>query len=570
MGRRSKRLQVPAGSSVGNSLCPKTVRYKAGIYARLSSDQDLRKNESIDVQIEIAKKFAEEWNGSHTDRIEVIHCYTDLGRTGTNFDRDGFKRLMQDVRMGDINCVIVKDLSRFGRNYLEAGNYIEKIFPFLGVRFIAVADGFDTGAEGNDTRQMASEIKNLVNDMYAKEFSYKAKLSLVQRREEGSYVGGPPPYGYKAIWEGRLRQLVLDESAAEMVRFIYRKFIETESYTAVSDDLNRKRVNPPAVYKRTGELYCPSGVEYKGWDKSSVERIVKSRTYQGTLAQGKSSLTARKEDERVYKPESEWVVKEHAHESLVDDGTTGEAARVLKKMEERAERKGHLAFDCPLGEDIFDGVLFCGVCGRKLTRRSHVRGYADGSRKRVDEYFCLDAGSTKTDKCPESNHILKADLEEILCELLKLETVLKGRKQKEYTEAGREHIERKKQEIRQKQDTVQRECRELDRESGESYMRYRMGDMSREEFGAGRQVEKERREGLKAEEERLKGEILRIERDGEKYLKAVRSLVKLKGNGIFTKDLVEALVEKIYLYPGKRVEVLFAYEDILRKGADAG
>ncbi len=172
-------------------------RYKAGIYARLSSDHGCKacgqasKNESVEVQVEIAKKFVEEFNGQKNGEvIDVVECYTDLGKTGSNFEREGFLRLLQDIRLGEINCVIVKDLSRFGRNYLEAGNYIEKIFPFLGVRFIAVADGFDTGKEGNENKQMSTaiavEIKNLVNDMYAKDFSKKAKLHLKQRREEGS------------------------------------------------------------------------------------------------------------------------------------------------------------------------------------------------------------------------------------------------------------------------------------------------------------------------------------------------------------------------------------------------
>ena len=201
MGRTSKRQSAGKGSDTPASAAKnqKSRQYKAGIYARLSADIDEKKNESVEVQIEIARKFIEEWNGQHTDKIEVSDCYIDLGKTGTNFNRDAFQRLMQDVRMGDINCVIVKDLSRFGRNYLEAGNYIEKIFPFLGVRFIAVADGFDTGADGNETKQMVSEIKNLVNDMYAKDFSVKAKASLAQRRKEGSYVGRPAPYGYKEV-----------------------------------------------------------------------------------------------------------------------------------------------------------------------------------------------------------------------------------------------------------------------------------------------------------------------------------------------------------------------------------
>ena len=208
MGRISKRGAsfTPVGGNskenstgIGNAAGKGQKRYKAGIYARLSVDVE-EKKESIDVQIGIAEKFVEEFNRNNKEKIDIAGHYCDVGKTGSNFNRDSFNRLMQDIRLGDINCVIVKDLSRFGRNYLEAGNYIEKIFPFLGVRFIAVSDGYDTGEEGNDTRQMASEIKNLVNDMYAKDFSVKAKTGLRQRREAGSYVGGMPPYGYLAVW----------------------------------------------------------------------------------------------------------------------------------------------------------------------------------------------------------------------------------------------------------------------------------------------------------------------------------------------------------------------------------
>ncbi len=230
----------------------------------------------------------------------MVACYTDMGKTGSNFQRKGFAGLLQAVRRGEIDCVIVKDLSRFGRNYLEAGNYIEKIFPFLGVRFIAVADGFDTGRNDHMDGQMASEIKNLVNDMYARDFSQKAKIQLRQRREEGSYVGGPPPYGYKAERRGRRRVLTPDEKTRAVVRLIYEKFAETESYAAVARELNKRHINPPGLYQRTGRVYdfqaSGSGEytgEYKGWDKGAVERILKSETYAGTLAQGRSAVTAR-------------------------------------------------------------------------------------------------------------------------------------------------------------------------------------------------------------------------------------------------------------------------------------
>ncbi|MBS6396556.1 MAG: recombinase family protein [Clostridiales bacterium] len=332
VARISKRLA--AQKNVQKTV--QKIRYKAGIYARLSSDQDTEKNESVNVQTAIAEKYVEDWNRKHTEQITVADRYIDLGKTGSNFNRDEFQRLMQDIRLGIINCVIVKDLSRFGRNYLEVGNYIEKIFPFLGVRFIAVTDGLDTGDRGGGTEQrsaaMAMEIKNLVNDMYAKDFSVKAKQNLKQRREAGSYVGGPPPYGYLTGREGKIRVLLPDENTAELVRYMFERFIQSESFAAVADDLNSRKINPPAVYKKTGEVFWSADMGlYRGWDKGAVERIIKSRTYTGMLVQGKTSVTARDESNRIHNPEEDWVITENAHEPLIGMEVFRQAEQIYRK-----------------------------------------------------------------------------------------------------------------------------------------------------------------------------------------------------------------------------------------------
>ena len=565
MGRTSKRQSAGKGSDTPASAAKnqKSRQYKAGIYARLSADIDEKKNESVEVQIEIARKFIEEWNGQHTDKIEVSDCYIDLGKTGTNFNRDAFQRLMQDVRMGDINCVIVKDLSRFGRNYLEAGNYIEKIFPFLGVRFIAVADGFDTGADGNETKQMVSEIKNLVNDMYAKDFSVKAKASLAQRRKEGSYVGGPAPYGYQAVWEGKVRRLIPDENTAEIVRYIYKKFIETESYTAVTDDLNIRKINPPAVYHKTGEVYCPPDVAYKGWDKSGVERIIKSDTYAGKLVQGKTSITARDESNRIHKPENDWVVKEEAHEPLITPEIMKEAARVRRKLREQTKSHAHPTKGCPIGENVFDKVLYCGVCGRKMTRHSYVKHYADDSKNRMDGYFCMNGGATKTDNCPSSNRISKSALTDILFALFEKEFDVGLKKQRMYLDTARAIIRHKKQELEQSLHAVVCTKLRLAEEESGKYMAYRMGNLSQKDYVEYKMCKENRLQDLEKQEKNFREQEVSLERDGETYLKAVRALIKLKNEQVLTRELIESLIDKIYVYPGKRVEVLFTYSDAL-------
>lgn len=557
MGRVSKRKAVEQKLIVRSNV----RRFKAGIYARLSSDQDIKKNESVEVQKEIVRKFVEEFNQKNTGEvIDVVECYTDLGKTGSNFERKEFQRLLQDIRLGEINCVIVKDLSRFGRNYLEAGNYIEKIFPFLGVRFIAVADGFDTGKKGNENKQMASEIKNLVNDMYAKDFSKKAKIHLKQRREEGSYVGGPPPYGYVADWDGRRRVLMPDENTAVIVQFIYEKFVETESYAAVADLLNKKKINPPAIYKKTKEVYFSSyDKEYKGWDKGAVERILKSDTYSGTLVQGKTSITANDEKNRIHKLEEEWVVTKDAHEPLIDMKLYEKVLEIQIKIKRRTASHNHPTKGCPIEENIFDSVLYCGICGKKMTRHSHVKQYADGVKARLDGYFCLNGGQTKVTICPESNHISKTELVDILLPLIRKEFAVFLDKPKKYVEFGKERISEAVKKAEADLRETEGKIRHLREEEGNVYVDYRTGNISQKDYVDYKIKQEDKLIDLGKIEETQKNEVKALEKLLGRYLSAIRALLKLKSGKELTKEMVEAFISKIYVYPGKRIEVLFNF-----------
>lgn len=562
MGRVSKRgNSLRKTADIQTELNMEKKRYKAGIYARLSSDQDEKKNESVEVQIEIARKFVEEFNRNKAGEvIDVIECYTDLGKTGSNFERAGFLRLLQDIRLGEINCVIVKDLSRFGRNYLEAGNYIEKIFPFLGVRFIAVADGFDTGKEGNENKQMASEIKNLVNDMYAKDFSKKAKLHLKQRREEGSYVGGPPPYGYMAEWDGKRRVLIPDENTEGIVRFIYEKFVETESYTAVADELNHRQINPPALYKKTKEVYhAPDAGAYKGWDKSAVERILKSETYTGTLVQGRTSITARDEKNRIHKPEDDWVITKEAHEPLVDGELYQKSVEIREKIQKRTASYHHPTKGYPIEENIFDSVLYCGVCGRKMTRSSYVKHYADGETARLDGYFCLNGGRTKVTVCPDSNRISKNELVGILLPLIRMEFAVFLNKPKRYMEYGKERIAEAVKKAESGLRETEGKIRRSYEEESSIYMDYRAGKIPQKKYVAFKMQQENKLADLKKQQEGQEKEIKALNKLSEKYLTAIKALLKLKSGKELTKDMIEAFISKIYVYPGKRIEVIFTF-----------
>ena len=555
MGRVSKRTSAHTAAAKETK-----VGYKAGIYARLSSDQDKRKNESVEVQVMIAEKYIEEFNQEGTERIEIIDRYIDLGKTGSNFNRDEFQRLMQDIRLGDINCVIVKDLSRFGRNYLEAGNYIEKIFPFLGVRFIAVADGLDTGSKGNDTKQMAAEIKNLVNDMYAKDFSVKAKQHLKQRRQEGSYVGGPPPYGYNAAWDKKIRKLVPDENTAGIVRYIYECFIQTESYTAVADDLNRKKINPPYIYKKTGEVFFRQEQgDYKGWDKEAIHRILNSETYTGKLVQGKTSITAKDERNRIHKAEEEWVIRKNTHTPIIDMALFEEAVNVREKIREKTKSHAHPTKGYPIGENIFDRVLYCGVCGRKMTRDSYVKTYTDGRKARMDGYFCLNSSQTKVESCPMSNRISKNELVDILLPILRIEFSVYLGKPNQYMEVVKEQIRTAGAEIDKKKRKVERAIAAAKEREQTKYVEYRRGMILQSEYVAYKMQQEDEMGDLNRKKEKLETDRENLDTVSKKSIAAAHALYRLKSGRELTKEMVESLIRRIYVYPGKRIEVQFTY-----------
>ncbi len=577
MGRVSKRTFALAVAAKKAKVC-----YNAGIYARLSSDQDKSplegrkgsKAESVEMQVKIAEKYIEELNRKETERIEIADRYIDLGKTGSNFNRDEFRRLMQDIRLGDIDCVVVKDLSRFGRNYLEAGNYIEKIFPFLGVRFIAVADGLDTGKRESDSKQMATEIKNLVNDMYAKDFSAKAKQHLRQRRQEGSYVGGPPPYGYASAMTGgachedkKIRKLVPDENTAEIVRHIFSLFIETGSYAAVTDDLNRKRCNPPSVYKKTGNVFfAPESGEYKRWGRGAVERILSSEAYTGKLVQGKTSITARDEKNRIHKAEEEWTVKENAHEPIIDAAVFAEAAKVRERIRERTKSHAHPTEGCPIGENVFGSVLYCGVCGRKMTRHSYVKTDADGSKARLDGYFCLNGGQTKAGNCHASNRISKKELEDILVSLFRIEFSVYSKEVKKCPEIVKQQLRKAGTEIDTKIRKAESKIVSAEEDERTKYAEYREGTISRSDYIAHKLRQEGRLRDLNRQKEELEADRKNLDAVSGKYLAAARALFRFKSGRELPKEMTESLIGSIYVYPEKRIEVQFAYTDKLEGG----
>lgn len=246
--------------------------YRAGIYARLSVRGSERKAESIDNQFLICRDFAKV-----TDDIEIVGCYSDFGKSGMNFDRPGFKRMYEDILAKKIDCVIVKDLSRFGRNHIDTGEFLQKNFPLLGVRFISVSDGYDSLADMFGKKEFAVNLKNLVNELYACDIGMKVKFAKEIKKKEGNYLGSRPPYGYKIVYENDIRILKREEKTYRIVSQIIKMYEDGRSIKDITDILYMKRINPPGEYLKSGEISAEGGkdTELKRWNESTIRNIIK-------------------------------------------------------------------------------------------------------------------------------------------------------------------------------------------------------------------------------------------------------------------------------------------------------
>lgn len=348
--------------------------YRTGIYVRLSrEDREKGESNSITSQKAICMEYI-----SHHPDLELVEIYDeDDGYTGTNMERPGFQRMLQDMRTGKIDCAISKDLSRFSRNYIDAGNYLEKIFPSLGIRYIAINDQYDSLMPGSASDSITLPFKNLVNDIYCRDISVKIRTNLEAKRRKGEYVGSFTPYGYSKSPEDKNR-LIIDEPAAEIVTMIFGMFKDGFSILRIAQRLNQSGVPTPMEHKRM------QGVNFRTvfrcrdnpkWEYNTVARILKNEVYLGNLTQGKRGTPNHKVHDIRLKDESDWVRVEAAHEPLISAADFFAVAELMKRDMRAAEENGK--------HHLFSGFLWCGDCGGTMIRKT----IAKSGRKYV-YYIC--------------------------------------------------------------------------------------------------------------------------------------------------------------------------------------
>ena len=360
MARKSRKT-APAVEPVVEAA-PLQI-FPTAIYARLSVENS-GKSENVDVianQIEICKSYI-------ADRpyLSLVDTYIDNGHTGTVFDRPEFNRLMNDIKSGRIKCLVVRDLSRFGRDYIETGTYLERIFPQIGLRFIAIKENYDNFDTDGSNESLMIPLQNMINALYSKDISRKVSTALKAQMEQGTFQKRNLPYGYR--WNEEHTNMVIDEETASYVRLIFQRKIEGCSMPMILDELDRLGAPNTELRKRQNGTRTGDGCSCKGWHKSTVYGILTNPHYVGDTVLGRSMVAIYKGiKSHNVKDKDEWIVFPNTHQAIisredfqkVQDIMNAASVARQTKMQKSEEIRATLI-------NLFDGKIFCADCGKRM------------------------------------------------------------------------------------------------------------------------------------------------------------------------------------------------------------
>lgn len=534
--------------------------FKAGIYTRLSNERTeewREKSYSIETQILSCKEYALKEN------IDVLEVYTDYEYSGTNFERPSFQNMMQDIRDRRINCIIIRDLSRLGREYLEMGRLIDKVFPFLGVRFISVNDKLDTVKETDSKKSFEVTLKNIINDMYAKDISVKIKTSKHNRARNGYFIGSVPPYGYKIKKSKEGQKLVIDENVRFIVEEMFDLTLQGKSQYEVAKHFNEKGYAPGMIYYKTGRVYRQD--DDPEWNKGTISKMLTNPAYTGTLVQGVKQQNLAKGIKQHFVDESQYIICENAHEAIISKEVH---ERILR---ERQERKKNHVFSSPMHnfenrdyENRFKGLVINNNTGKELNRRTRIYGK---NKDRLYYSFQNErfSGSIKPEK---SVFIMERDLDQAISDKIS-EFIMK-------TTSKTKFVNRIKARFNNAIDTFKKDIENLKRKNlneeniiQRAYEEYSLGKIDRDEYLLRREIVQSHMATFDNEISAIEVNISQLKKERLKSTKWINDLYASKNLEKLTGDLIHSLIEKIIVYDKHEFEIVFKFNiDNLVGGTD--
>lgn len=517
--------------------------YEAIAYYRLSKDDG--KNHESD-SIANQRVLVREYIKNHPNIRLVDEAYDD-GYTGTNFDRPGFQKVMDAVNAGTVNCVIVKDLSRLGREYVETGKYLEMVFPSMGIRFIAINDDVDS-RKANSGDDILIPVKNIMNESYCRELSKKLRRQFKIQRSNGEYLGAFASYGYRKDPEDK-HKLVIDEYAAEIVRAIFVLKLKGYSQQSIADYLNSEAVLPPAEYKKSQGLNYKSGLKGSGqatWRAFAIQNILTNPVYIGVLVQGKRGTPNYKIKQMRVRDEEQWCVRKDNHEAIIDEYTFESVQKVLKRDTRVAPKTEAV--------NPLSGLVFCADCGRSMIKRSVSRG-----NKKFHYYVC--STNKKGDGC-SSHSISMETLENTVMRAIKNQINLVVEMKQLLEEVNHSDILSVK--LRRLDLLIAEKNKEIDKQKDFRMKLYEAlsdGLIERDEYDAMRKRATVTIEAAEAVVQKLDAERAEIVSQNTRNLSWLERFARYQDYAKLSREIAVAFIDRVTVYEDKTVHIDFNYRD---------
>lgn len=517
------------------------------MYIRLSNeDADISINDtklesnSVSNQRDLLMDFI----SNHEELADYnILEFCDDGYSGTNFERPSVQKLLAKVKQREIDCIVVKDFSRFGRSYLELGDYLEQVFPFLGVHFISVNDGYDSVRDNGSTAGLDIGLKNLIYDLYSKDLSQKVRTAKIAKMKKGEYIGSFAPYGYLKV-KNKKNAIVVDKEAALVVKKIFKLASEGNNTSTIAKILNAEGVPSPAKHFQNNHNNKKwRNKENLLWSSMAILKILRDETYLGKTVNHKRETPDVNSKSTAAVPKDEWIVIPNTHEAIISEDIFNEAQKAIRKI---SKRKGYKIDSTR----ILYGKVKCGIC-KKTLHRSHTKDIY---------YICNSNYYTENSSCFKER-IKESLILEVLLETIRQQAQI-ANKAEELVQKLNQKLEDELslllQSIRKSQEYLER----LNALKIEEYEKYLDEQISKEEY-------LKQREQYNSEIEETTLQIKKLETDYElqklknsesenQFVEHFKSMQEIKE---LTRELVDELVSSIYVYSEKEIEIVWNFAD---------
>lgn len=537
MARKSRKHTLPETPS------RVAIYIRTALYVRLSVEDNKKRGNSIENQRLVLNDFI-----ADKPEFQVYDTYIDNGLSGRSFNRPAFQQMLSDIEAGHIDCVIVKDLSRLGRNFIDTSYYIEQYFFTRNIRFIAVTDQFDTADPDNMHGGIMLPIKNMINEAYALDIGRKIKAQQRQAMADGEYVGGRAPYGYRKDPDN-CHKLLIDEEAAKVVRQIFQWAYEHVALNDITRRLNEACIPTPSHYKKmTGEITHDNLIGGGKWQTRTVAKIMSSEVYTGDLVQGKTKTV---DHRQMQADEDNYIAVSGTHAAIVSHEVFDAVQEYRRIVSENSKAKEINAYT----PNIFKGKVFCAHCGKPLHRQRAIR------KKGPDAYLF---------HCLSNSRVAKGSCEGVTINEKELISTVTAILEKELSVVLGSSLPLFRYEARQKQDrdriNAQTSAKRRDMEQNRKLIRglyedYVKGVLTGEEYLSLKEDYEKRIEALSADIAALENEQAELDEQLARYLSMEKDAHKLEHDHLLTAELIERLIDRIEITHDHDIQVTFRFRN---------